>query len=121
MTDLDALHSYRYAVSELRAVGEQLEELSELPAEARKYRVDDLRKQLAARQAELQAVLDQFERVISQIRDPRTRTVIRHYYGLGMSDERIGLVTGISARTVNKVRNRFQHDWAIVQQARGQK
>lgn len=121
MTDLEALKTYRYAVAEVQAVGDQLDALRSLPRSVQGARLGVLTEQLEARQTELENVAQQFDRVLGEIRNPRTRMIIRQYYALGLSDEKIAVACGMSTRMVNKIRNRFLHDWAIVQEARMQK
>lgn len=117
MTDIEALEAYRYVVAEVEAVGEQLAALDDLPKAVRDARIKLLQAQLEQSQETLKAVAQQAELVMNTQRDARTRLILRQYYALGRSDEKIGLVSGMSTRTVNKIRNRFLHDWAIIQES----
>lgn len=117
MKDLEAVTAYRYALVEAQAVSEQLDALGDLnQQELLHYKAE-----LSARVDELRQVGEQFEGVLKRVRDPRTRMVVRQYYGLGKSDEQVALATGLSTRTVNSIRNRFLHDWAIIEAAHAKK
>jgi len=50
----------------------------------------------------------QFEQILEDIADRWVRDIVQAYYGLGYSDERIGIeVVGMSQSNVNKLRNDF--------------
>ncbi len=117
--ELEQLREYRWRVREREALLRQMEELNsewfERPdprgraafmrsREARKARCE---ARLREEEARLSADMEVFERMMETIRHPRTRLVIRQYYGLGMTDQQIGEADGFSARTAGSIR----HAW----------
>ncbi len=126
MTDVEVLKSYRYAVMEMSAIDQQMEELmaQAAPAGLTSPRLDGMRgtnvrearisqnmelceQRLEACRKRLNRLMKRFEEVISKAPDERTRAVLRLYYASGMTDERIGLSMGVCTRTVSNVRRRF--------------
>ncbi len=117
--DLALLLRYRWSVREREVLRRQLEEL-----ESPWYERPDPRgsgmfmKGRARRRAACEAALQQrearcaedeeaFEQLMEEVEMPRTRLVLRQYYGMGMSDRAIGEANGFSTRTAWEVR----HGW----------
>ena len=56
---------------------------------------------------ELRGMMDEFERVMDTIVDRRLRIIIRDYYALGWTDERIGEQLELSRQHVNRLRTAY--------------
>ena len=57
--------------------------------------------------AELQNYLPEFNKIVCAIKDDRLRNVVRAYYALGWTDERIGRQQCLSGKRVNQMRQEF--------------
>ena len=55
----------------------------------------------------LRDMVDEFETVMDKINDRRLRIIVRNYYGLGWTDERIGEQLELSRQHVNKLRTAY--------------
>jgi len=55
----------------------------------------------------LRGMVDQFEAIMDRIDDRRLRIIIRNYYALGWTDERIGEQLELSRQYVNKLRTAY--------------
>ena len=65
---------------------------------------DEVLDKIEAKCAELREMVDQFEAIMDTIDDRRLRIIVRNYYALGWTDERIGEQLELSRQHVNKLR-----------------
>ena len=65
---------------------------------------DEVLDKIEAKCAELREMVDQFEAIMDAIDDWRLRIIVRNYYALGWTDERIGEQLELSRQHVNKLR-----------------
>ena len=65
---------------------------------------DEVLDKIEAKCAELREMVDQFEMIMDAIDDRRLRIIVRNYYALGWTDERIGEQLELSRQHVNKLR-----------------
>ena len=65
---------------------------------------DEVLDKIEAKCAELRDMVDQFEAIMDTIDDRRLRIIVRNYYALGWTDERIGEQLELSRQHVNKLR-----------------
>ena len=65
---------------------------------------DEVLDKIEAKCAELRGMVDQFESIMDAIDDRRLRIIVRNYYALGWTDERIGDQLELSRQHVNKLR-----------------
>ena len=65
---------------------------------------DEVLDKIEAKCAELREMVDQFEAIMDAIDDRRLRIIVRNYYALGWTDERIGEQLELSRQHVNKLR-----------------
>lgn len=65
---------------------------------------DEVLEKIEAKCEELREMVDQFEAIMDTIDDRRLRIIIRNYYALGWTDERIGEQLELSRQHVNKLR-----------------
>lgn len=120
----DIMAGYRFVLLELRALEKQYERLlfvggpgcsagtgiyGEMRAtndreSAMIQAQDGLLKQLETARNALAGRAEAFETVLASVTDDRTRCVLRYYYGLGYSNERVAEVMGVSVRTALRVR-----------------
>ena len=115
--EVELLGSYRWLVREKEALEAQLQELSRpmrvithrgaaaRAAEARERRTLACEQHLARMEEELSSLVAACEEVLSAVTPSRTRLVLRQYYLLGWTDERIGEVNHFSSRLANRIRN----------------
>jgi len=68
---------------------------------------DDVLDKIEERCRELRPLLEEFERVMDEIPDRRLQIIIRDYYALGWSDERIGEHVDLSRQHVNRLRTAY--------------
>ena len=68
---------------------------------------DDVLDKIEERCRELRPLLEEFERIMNAIDDPRLRIIIRDYYALGWSDERVGEHVNLSRQHVNRLRSAY--------------
>ena len=64
------------------------------------YRIDEL-------SAELRGMTVEFENIVNQIKDRRLFIIVRNYYALGWTDERIAELLELSRQTVQKDRSEY--------------
>lgn len=64
------------------------------------YRIEELIR-------ELKDMLAEFETIVNRIKDRRLFIIVRNYYGLGWTDERIAEHIELSQQHVNKLRNDY--------------
>lgn len=62
---------------------------------------------IEAKCAELREMVDEFEKIMDTIDDRRLRIIVRNYYALGWTDERIGDQLELSRQHVNKLRTAY--------------
>ena len=65
---------------------------------------DEVLDKIEAKCDELRLLLDEFELIMDDIKDRRLQIIIRNYYALGWSDERIGERLDLSRQHVNRLR-----------------
>ena len=65
---------------------------------------DEVLDKIEMKCAELRGMVDQFEQIMDAILDRRLRIIVRNYYALGWTDERIGEQLELSRQHVNKLR-----------------
>ena len=68
---------------------------------------DDVLDKIEAKCQELREMVDQFEIIMDAIADRRLRIIVRNYYGLGWTDERIGEQLELSRQHVNRLRTAY--------------
>jgi DNA-directed RNA polymerase specialized sigma subunit len=68
---------------------------------------DEVLEKIEAKCQELRGMVDQFEAIMDRIDDRRLRIIIRNYYALGWTDERIGEQLELSRQYVNKLRTAY--------------
>ncbi len=122
--ELKILEEYRYTLMEIEAISKQIDRLripmepgsigaapmgEKMPSTNDKIhasiqQLDGLDTVLKKRKRVLERQTLAFESVLAGVKDSRTRTVLRLYYGLGYSDEMIARNMGVSRTTVWSVR-----------------
>lgn len=80
------------------------------PLSAMMQQMDGLEEMIAERRQALSAMQGQVSDVIASARDWRVRFILLHYYTMGETDERIGLVLHLSTRHICRLRNGFFAD-----------
>lgn len=68
---------------------------------------DEVLDKIEAKCAELREMVGSFETIMDGIEDRRLRIIIRNYYALGWTDERIGVQMELSRQYVNKLRTEY--------------
>ena len=68
---------------------------------------DEVLDKIEAKCAELRGMVDQFEAIMDTIDDRRLRIIVRNYYALGWTDERIGDQLELSRQHVNRLRTAY--------------
>ena len=71
---------------------------------------DEVLDKIEMKCAELRGMVDQFEQIMDAILDRRLRIIIRNYYALGWTDERIGEQLELSRQHVNRLRTAYLED-----------
>lgn len=71
---------------------------------------DEVLDKIEMKCAELRGMVDQFEQIMDTIRDRRLRIIVRNYYALGWTDERIGEQLELSRQHVNRLRTAYLED-----------
>ena len=115
MNQLDILQRYRWTVREREALMAQLEALTAWEPRGsqgswQRHAALEKRRQacgdaLLAWEAQLAEEAERFEAILAAVEHPRTRLVLRQYYGLGMTDEEIAEADGFSPRLAGSIRN----------------
>jgi len=62
---------------------------------------------IEAKCEELRGMVDEFEKIMDTIDDRRLRIIVRNYYALGWTDERIGEQLELSRQHINKLRTAY--------------
>lgn len=68
---------------------------------------DDPLYKIEALSNELKEMLSEFETIINQIKDRRLFIIVRNYYALGWTDERIAELLELSRQTIQKDRSDY--------------
>ena len=68
---------------------------------------DEVIDKIEAKCAELREMVDAFELIMDGIVDRRLRIIVRNYYALGWTDERIAEQLELSRQHVNRIRTAF--------------
>lgn len=68
---------------------------------------DDILTKLEDKCKELREMVDEFEKIMDAVDDRRLRIIVRNYYALGWTDERIGEQLELSRQHVNKLRTAY--------------
>ncbi len=68
---------------------------------------DEVLDKIDAKCEELRSMVDEFEQVMDGILDRRLRIIVRNYYALGWTDERIGEQLELSRQHVNRLRTAY--------------
>ena len=68
---------------------------------------DEVLDKIEAKCEELRQLLDEFETIMNAISDRRLQIIIRNYYALGWSDERIAERMDLSRQHVNRLRSAY--------------
>ena len=128
MTAKEYLKQYERAVNRARRYREEYERESELidavrslsdndgmphgtndPESAILQRrdTDEVLDKIELKCQELREMVDAFELILDGITDRRLRIIIRNYYALGWTDERIGEQLELSRQHVNRLRTAY--------------
>lgn len=124
MTNAEVLQSYRYGLMELRALDRQMDTLMRMsgpaglpgglrspshtndPQARLSQNLTACEEQMERSRQRLVDLTGQFEAVLTSLPDQRSRTVLRLYYAAGCTDGEIAETTGLSERTISRIRNR---------------
>ena len=68
---------------------------------------NEVLEKIEAKCAELREMVDAFEMIIDKIEDRRLRIIVRNYYALGWTDERIAEQLELSRQHVNRLRTAY--------------
>ena len=68
---------------------------------------DEVLEKIEAKYAELTNMVNEFEMIMDAIDDPRLRIIVRNYYALGWTEERIGEQLELSRQHVNRLRTAY--------------
>lgn len=68
---------------------------------------DEVINKIEEKCAALRAMVDSFEQIMDKIDDRRLRIIVRNYYALGWTDERIGEQLDLSRQHVNRLRTAY--------------
>ena len=68
---------------------------------------DEVLDKIEEKSRELRSMVDEFEKIMDSIQDRRLRIIVRNYYALGWTDERIGDQLGLSRQHVNRLRTAY--------------
>lgn len=68
---------------------------------------DEVINKIEEKCAALRAMVDSFEQIMDKIEDRRLRIIVRNYYALGWTDERIGEQLDLSRQHVNRLRTSY--------------
>ena len=68
---------------------------------------DEVLDKIEAKCVELREMVDQFEAIMDAIDDRRLRIIVRNYYALGWTDEKIGEQLELSRQHVNRLRTAY--------------
>ena len=127
MHDIDILKGYRSMAAEISLLEAQLEKCCSVGAlrgygqhawdqvggrtnnleAARQQKIDYLTEMLEERKAEMAEVSRRFEEILAGVTDKRMQVILRSYYAVGMTDDSIGELLGLTTRRINALRNSF--------------
>ena len=130
MTKRELLENYRLLVIEIETLERQSKFLNQFiggpkpvhavqltgmprgtndPEAAALQRVDtdDVLDKIEAKCLELRGLVDRFEIIVDKIEDRRLQVIVRDYYALGWTDERIGEQLELSRQHVNRLRTAY--------------
>ena len=62
---------------------------------------------IEAKCAELREMVDEFEKIMDMIDDRRLRIIVRNYYALGWTDDKIGRQLELTQQHVNRLRTAY--------------
>ena len=133
MTDRELLENYRDIVIEIETLERQSKFLNQFiggprPVHAvqltgmprgtndpeaailQRNDTDEVLDKIEMKCAELRGMVDQFEQIMDAIQDRRLRIIVRNYYALGWTDERIGEQLELSRQHVNRLRTAYLED-----------
>lgn len=68
---------------------------------------DEVLDKIEAKCAELRGMVEAFEQIMDRIEDRRLRIIVRNYYALGWTDERIAEQLELSRQHVNRLRTAY--------------
>ena len=68
---------------------------------------DEVLDRIEAKCEELRGMVDEFERIMDKIDDRRLRIIVRNYYALGWTDEKIAEQLELSRQHVNRLRTAY--------------
>ena len=68
---------------------------------------DDILTKLEDKCKELREMVDEFEKIMDAIDDRRLRIIIRNYYALGWTDDKIGRQLELTQQHVNRLRTAY--------------
>ena len=68
---------------------------------------DEVLDKIEKKCAELRELVDEFETIMDAITDRRLQIIVRNYYALGWTDERIGEQLEITRQHVNRLRTAY--------------
>ena len=68
---------------------------------------DEVLEKIEAKCTELRDMVDAFEQIMDKIEDRRLRIIIRNYYALGWTDEKIAEQLELSRQHVNRLRTAY--------------
>ena len=68
---------------------------------------DEVLEKIESKCTELREMIDEFEQIMDGIEDRRLRIIIRDYYALGWTDERIAEQLELSRQHVNRLRTAY--------------
>ena len=68
---------------------------------------DEVLDKIETKCAELRTMIDDFERIVDAIDGRRLRIIVRNYYALGWTDERIGKQLSLTHQHVNRLRTAY--------------
>ena len=63
--------------------------------------------ELFGTKAEMAEVSRRFEEILTGVTDKRMQVILRSYYAVGMTDDSIGELLGLTTRRINALRNSF--------------
>lgn len=129
MKDREILENYRVIVIEIETLERQSKFLSKYIGGPQKLRAiqitgmprgtndpeaailqqeePDIIRKIEKKCTELREMLTAFEEIVNRIMDRRLQTIIRNYYALGETDERIAELIELSVSRVNELRNEY--------------
>ena len=130
MTKRELLESYRDIVIEIETLERQSKFLNQFIGSPRPVRgiqltgmprgtndpeaallqredTNEVLEKIEAKCTELREMVDAFEMIMDKIEDRRLRIIVRNYYALGWTDERIAEQLELSRQHVNRLRTAY--------------